>query len=84
MTLLAFGTFKYVILKERHFRIVPQFARLFRARQLRKEVKGTLTNWKINLIVLWFDSFGQLRMTMITPFLTLYLAQDLNVGEIGK
>ncbi|MGW8825977.1 MFS transporter [Paenibacillus lautus] len=46
-----------------------------------------MTNWKINLIVLWFGQFlVNSGMTMITPFLTLYLAQDLNVvgdREIG-
>ncbi|MFC7680863.1 MFS transporter [Paenibacillus sp. GCM10028914] len=55
--------------------------------QLRKEVKSTLKAWKVNLIVLWFGQFlVNAGMTMITPFLTLYLAQDLNVvgeHEIG-
>ncbi|UNK17098.1 MFS transporter [Paenibacillus sp. N3/727] len=61
--------------------------RLFRIGQLRKEVKSTLKTWKVNLIVLWFGQFlVNAGMTMITPFLTLYLAQDLNVvgeREIG-
>ncbi|SES99330.1 MFS transporter [Paenibacillus sp. NFR01] len=36
--------------------------------------------WKINLIVLWFGQFlVNAGMTMITPFLSLYLAQDLGV-----
>lgn len=55
--------------------------------QHRKEVISTLKVWKINLIVLWFGQFlVNAGMTMITPFLTLYLAQDLNVvgdREIG-
>ncbi|WP_422657681.1 MFS transporter [Paenibacillus sp. EC2-1] len=46
-----------------------------------------MKTWKINLIVLWFGQFlVNAGMTMITPFLTLYLAQDLNVvgeHEIG-
>ncbi|AWB44129.1 MFS transporter [Paenibacillus sp. CAA11] len=42
-----------------------------------------MSNWKVNLIVLWFGSFlVNAGMTMITPFLSLYLAQDLHVeGE---
>lgn len=48
---------------------------------------STLNRWKINLIVLWFGQFlVNSGMTMITPFLTLYLAQDLHVTgerEIG-
>lgn len=36
--------------------------------------------WKINLIVLWFGAFlVNAGMTMITPFLSLYLARDLGV-----
>ncbi|KWX84948.1 multidrug transporter, partial [Paenibacillus riograndensis] len=36
--------------------------------------------WKVNLIVLWFGQFlVNAGMTMITPFLTLYLAKDLGV-----
>ncbi|MHA6529772.1 MFS transporter [Paenibacillus sp. BAC0078] len=36
--------------------------------------------WKINLIVLWFGQFlVNAGMTMITPFLSLYLAKDLGV-----
>ncbi|MGM1046899.1 Predicted arabinose efflux permease, MFS family [Paenibacillus uliginis N3/975] len=46
-----------------------------------------MKTWKVNLIVLWFGQFlVNAGMTMITPFLTLYLAQDLNVvgeHEIG-
>lgn len=42
-----------------------------------------LQRWKINLGVLWFGNFLVLAgMTMITPFLSLYLQQDLGVtGE---
>lgn len=43
--------------------------------------------WKINLLVLWFGQFlVNAGMTMITPFLSLYLAKDLGVTgehEIG-
>ncbi|ETT30195.1 MULTISPECIES: MFS transporter [unclassified Paenibacillus] len=43
--------------------------------------------WKINLMVLWFGQFlVNAGMTMITPFLSLYLAKDLGVTgdrEIG-
>ncbi|QCT03509.1 major facilitator superfamily MFS_1 [Paenibacillus algicola] len=50
-------------------------------------MKSTLKSWKVNLIVLWFGQFlVNAGMTMITPFLTLYLAQDLgmtNEREIG-
>lgn len=50
-------------------------------------MKSALKLWKVNLIVLWFGQFlVNAGMTMITPFLTLYLAQDLNVvgeREIG-
>ncbi|WP_156337144.1 MFS transporter [Paenibacillus dakarensis] len=46
-----------------------------------------MQTWKVNLIVLWFGQFlVNAGMTMITPFLTLYLAHDLNVvgeHEIG-
>lgn len=53
------------------------------ARNFRKEVKSTLKNWetwKINLMVLWFGQFlVNAGMTMITPFLSLYLAKDLGV-----
>ncbi|WP_342565494.1 MFS transporter [Paenibacillus sp. FSL R7-0345] len=36
--------------------------------------------WKINLMVLWFGQFlVNAGMTMITPFLSLYLAKDLGV-----
>lgn len=39
--------------------------------------------WKINLIVLWFGMFlVNAGMTMITPFLSLYLAKDL--GVVGE
>jgi MFS transporter, DHA1 family, multidrug resistance protein len=39
--------------------------------------------WRVNLIVLWFGQFlVNAGMTMITPFLSLYLAKDLGVqGE---
>ncbi|MEC0180832.1 MFS transporter [Paenibacillus peoriae] len=39
--------------------------------------------WKINLIVLWFGQFlVNAGITMVTPFLALYLAHDLHVkGE---
>ncbi|GAB6988607.1 multidrug efflux MFS transporter [Paenibacillus pini] len=39
--------------------------------------------WKVNLIVLWIGQFlVNAGMTMITPFLSLYLAKDLGVqGE---
>ncbi|MDQ0195670.1 MFS transporter [Paenibacillus wynnii] len=39
--------------------------------------------WKVNLTVLWFGQFlVNAGMTMITPFLSLYLAKDLGVqGE---
>ena len=46
-----------------------------------------MSTWKINLIVLWFGQFlVNAGITMITPFLALYLAQDLGVvgeHEIG-
>ncbi|WP_310832616.1 MFS transporter [Paenibacillus pedocola] len=36
--------------------------------------------WKVNLMVLWFGQFlVNAGMTMITPFLSLYLAKDLGV-----
>ncbi|MFD3258002.1 MFS transporter [Paenibacillus lentus] len=40
-------------------------------------------SWKVNVLVLWFGQFlVNAGMTMITPFLSLYLARDLNVhGE---
>ncbi|GIO41126.1 MFS transporter [Paenibacillus apis] len=40
-------------------------------------------SWKVNLIVLWFGLFFvNAGMTMLTPFLSLFLARDLNVqGE---
>jgi len=54
---------------------------------IQKGVKSTLKTWKVNLIVLWFGQFlANSGMTMITPFLSLYLAQDLGVvgeHEIG-
>ncbi|MNW29725.1 MFS transporter [Paenibacillus massiliensis] len=41
-----------------------------------------MPRWKINLIVLWFGQFlVNAGMTMITPFLSLYLARDLNVVD---
>ncbi|RRJ64768.1 MFS transporter [Paenibacillus oralis] len=42
-----------------------------------------MKTWKVNLIVLWFGAFlVNAGMTMITPFLSLYLARDLHVqGE---
>ncbi|MCC3373902.1 MFS transporter [Cohnella sp. REN36] len=46
-----------------------------------------MQRWKINLAVLWFGNFLVMAgMTMITPFLSLYLQQDLGVRgehEIG-
>lgn len=43
--------------------------------------------WKVNLIVLWFGQFlVNAGITMVTPFLSLYLAQELHVTgerEIG-
>lgn len=57
---------------------------------LLKGSESTLKNWetwKINLMVLWFGQFlVNAGMTMITPFLSLYLAKDLGVTgdrEIG-
>lgn len=40
-------------------------------------------SWKVNLIVLWFGLFFvNAGITMVTPFLSLFLARDLNVqGE---
>ncbi|WP_138495516.1 MFS transporter [Paenibacillus pinistramenti] len=42
-----------------------------------------MNSWKINLLVLWFGAFMvNSGMTMITPFLSLYLSQNLHVhGE---
>lgn len=42
-----------------------------------------MKSWKVNLIVLWFGQFlVNAGMTMITPFLSLYLARNLHVqGE---
>ncbi|MEC0089165.1 MFS transporter [Paenibacillus macquariensis] len=41
-----------------------------------------MKTWKINLIVLWIGQFLiNAGMTMITPFLALYLAQDLGVTD---
>ena len=41
--------------------------------------------WKINLAVLWFGTFLVMSgMTMIMPFLPLYLQQDLGVTEEGE
>ncbi|MBB6735051.1 MFS transporter [Cohnella zeiphila] len=46
-----------------------------------------MERWKVNLAVLWFGNFLVMAgMTMITPFLSLYLQQDLGVTgdhEIG-
>jgi len=46
-----------------------------------------MQRWKVNLAVLWFGNFLVMAgMTMITPFLSLYLQQDLGVTgdhEIG-
>lgn len=48
-----------------------------------KGSESTLKNWetwKVNLMVLWFGQFlVNAGMTMITPFLSLYLAKDLGV-----
>jgi MFS transporter, DHA1 family, multidrug resistance protein len=39
-----------------------------------------LKNWKVNLVVLWIGAFlVNGGMTMITPFLSLYLSQNLHV-----
>ncbi len=48
-----------------------------------KGSESTLKSWKVNLIVLWFGLFFvNAGMTMITPFLSLYLARNLHVqGE---
>lgn len=42
-----------------------------------------MQTWKLNILVLWFGQFlVNAGMTMITPFLALYLAKDLGVeGE---
>lgn len=42
-----------------------------------------MKTWKVNLLVLWIGQFfANAGMTMITPFLSLYLARDLHVqGE---
>ncbi|WP_410769704.1 MFS transporter [Fontibacillus sp. BL9] len=42
-----------------------------------------MQTWKVNVIVLWFGQFlVNAGMTMITPFLSLYLARNLHVqGE---
>ncbi len=46
-----------------------------------------MRQWKVNLAVLWFGTFLVMAgMTMIMPFLSLYLQQDLGVAgehEIG-
>ncbi|USB32264.1 MFS transporter [Paenibacillus sp. YPG26] len=42
--------------------------------------RGPLPTWKVNLIVLWFGQFlVNAGMTMVTPFLPLYLSEDLGV-----
>ncbi|MBW4838180.1 MAG: MFS transporter, partial [Paenibacillaceae bacterium] len=50
---------------------------------MKKGSERPLNTWKVNLIVLWFGQFlVNAGMTMITPFLSLYLARDLHVqGE---
>jgi len=41
-----------------------------------------MTQWKKNLIVLWFGQFLVMAgMTMIMPFLTLYLQNELGVTD---
>ncbi|MNZ64265.1 Tetracycline resistance protein, class B [compost metagenome] len=46
----------------------------------RKGSDSTLKSWKVNLIVLWFGLFlVNAGMTMIIPFLSLYLSKDLGV-----
>lgn len=41
-----------------------------------------MKTWKVNLIVLWFGTFlVNSGMTMITPFLSLYLSQNLHVVD---
>lgn len=43
-------------------------------------MKSTLKPWKVNVLVLWIGQFlVNSGMTMITPFLSLYLAKDLGV-----
>lgn len=44
-----------------------------------------MTQWKKNLVVLWFGQFFVMAgMTMIMPFLTLYLQTDLGVSDPHK
>lgn len=48
-----------------------------------EERGARLDRWKINLAVLWIGNFLVMAgMTMITPFLSLYLQQDL--GVVGE
>lgn len=50
---------------------------------MNKKRGARLERWKLNLAVLWLGNFLVMAgMTMITPFLSLYLQQDL--GVIGE
>ncbi|WP_230190667.1 MFS transporter [Paenibacillus sp. CECT 9249] len=50
-----------------------------------KEVAVTLQRWKLNLIVLWFGQFLVMAgMTMIMPFLSLYLQEDLGLTDLHE
>lgn len=41
-----------------------------------------MQQWKLNLIILWFGSFlAMAGMTMITPFLALYLQHDIGLTD---
>lgn len=44
-----------------------------------------MNRWKINLIVLWFGQFLVMSgMTMIVPFLPLYLQQDMHMTDLHQ
>jgi len=41
-----------------------------------------MQQWKLNLIILWFGSFlAMAGMTMVTPFLALYLQHDIGLTD---
>ncbi|RJG20353.1 MFS transporter [Paenibacillus thiaminolyticus] len=41
-----------------------------------------MQQWKLNLIILWFGSFLVMSgMTMVTPFLALYLQHDIGLSD---
>ncbi|MBN3522846.1 MFS transporter [Paenibacillus apiarius] len=41
-----------------------------------------MQQWKVNLIILWFGSFlAMAGMTMVTPFLALYLQHDIGMSN---